>query len=100
MVVNVQNLKPVKVNSWMVISLLALVLLLTGAAIVASRNAMQDAHRELRKSEMNYLHLLNEESALQVEWVYRTNLNIVERRAREELNMRPPRPDQWRVIKP
>ncbi|MEG3639988.1 cell division protein FtsL [Magnetococcus sp. PR-3] len=89
-----------KITGWILNTVLAMVLIISGVAIVSSRNGMQSVHRELRTAEKNYLHLLDEENALQMEWVYRNNLNDVERDAREKLNMRPPRPDQWRVIKP
>ncbi|OSM07067.1 cell division protein FtsL [Magnetofaba australis] len=86
-------------KSWLVYTALAIVLLATGVAIVTSRNGMQASHRHLREAEQTYLRLVDEEHALQVEWVYRTDLNSVERRARK-LGMGPPLPEQWRVMEP
>ncbi|MBF0136416.1 MAG: cell division protein FtsL [Magnetococcus sp. DMHC-1] len=82
---------------WLLSVFLAVLLAVSAAATVASRNLMLAAHRTLDAAQKERLRLLDEEQALQVEWVYRTGLNTVERRARQELGMEPPRPDQWRV---
>ncbi|MBF0426129.1 MAG: cell division protein FtsL [Magnetococcales bacterium] len=84
-------------SHWLLSALLVALLVVTAAATVASRNWMLAAHRALDAAQRERLRLLDEEQALQVEWVYRTGLNTVERRARKELGMEPPRPDQWRV---
>ncbi|MBF0626063.1 MAG: cell division protein FtsL [Magnetococcales bacterium] len=77
--------------------ILAGLLVATAALIVSSRVWMQEAHRELERAQKERLRLLDQEQALQVEWAYRTGLNTVERRARQELGMDSPRPDQWRI---
>ncbi|MBF0175288.1 MAG: cell division protein FtsL [Magnetococcales bacterium] len=82
---------------WLLSLVLIALLVVTAAATVASRSWMLTAHRALEAAQKERLQLLDEEQALQVEWVYRTGLNTIERRARKELGMEPPRSDQWRV---
>ncbi len=84
----------------LVVTLLLVLLAGTAVAIVTSRHKMLDAHRLLLKSDATYQKLLDEERTLKVELVSRTDLNSVEQRARQELGMVPPRPDQWRIIMP
>lgn len=74
---------------------LILLLVLTAAIIVTSRTWMLESHRELRNEEDLYLQHLDREQALKLELVTRTDLNAIERRAREELGMQPLRHDQW-----
>ncbi|MBF0140333.1 MAG: cell division protein FtsL [Magnetococcales bacterium] len=74
---------------------LILLLVLTAAIIVTSRTWMLASHRELRNEEELYLQHLDREQALKLELVTRTDLNAIERRAREELGMQPLRHDQW-----
>ncbi|MBF0422582.1 MAG: cell division protein FtsL [Magnetococcales bacterium] len=74
---------------------LILLLVLTAAIIVTSRTWMLESHRELSNEEDVYLQNLDRERALKLELVTRTDLNTIERRAREELGMQPMRQDQW-----
>lgn len=84
---------------WPLLVLMAVLLVLTAALTVASRMWMLETHRELRHAEKEHAHLLDQEHALQVEWVSRTEMNTIERRARK-LGMKPLRPDQWHLLKP
>ncbi len=61
---------------------------------------MLGIHRDLRQERNKYNQLLDEEHALQVELVSRTDMNTIERRARQELGMQPLRYDQWRMFQP
>ncbi|MEO5334519.1 MAG: cell division protein FtsL [Magnetococcus sp. YQC-5] len=81
---------------WLLHTLLTILLVITAAVTVASRMWMLEAHRELERNIKKRVQLQNQEQALQVEWVARTDLNTIERRAKKELGMRPMRPDQWR----
>ncbi|MBF0147887.1 MAG: cell division protein FtsL [Magnetococcales bacterium] len=74
---------------------LVLLLVLTAAITVTSRTWMLESHRELRNEEKLLLQHLDKERELKLELVTRTDLNTVERRAREELGMKPLRHDQW-----
>ncbi|MEO5368429.1 MAG: cell division protein FtsL [Magnetococcus sp. WYHC-3] len=85
-------------TGWMVSMLLVVVLAVSASSTVASRLWMQESHRKLSETEKEYRLLLVEEEALQVEWVFRTDLNSLENRARQELGMVTPTPDQWQVI--
>ncbi|GAB0058281.1 hypothetical protein SIID45300_02628 [Candidatus Magnetaquicoccaceae bacterium FCR-1] len=83
-------------SPWLLHTLLAILLVITAAITIASRMWMQEAHRELEGHLKKRVHLLDQEQALRVEWVARTDLNTIERRAKKDLGMRPMRPDQWR----
>lgn len=83
-------------SPWLLHTLLAILLVITAAITIASRMWMQEAHRELESHLKKRVHLLDQEQALRVEWVARTDLNTIERRAKKDLGMRPMRPDQWR----
>ncbi|MBF0369900.1 MAG: cell division protein FtsL [Magnetococcales bacterium] len=85
---------------WLLPALLALLLVITSAVTVTSRMWMLEVHRDLRREEKKFAHLQDKEQELRVELVSRTDMNTIERRARKELGMRPPRPDQWLVVKP
>ncbi|HIJ84765.1 MAG: hypothetical protein HW380_3620 [Magnetococcales bacterium] len=77
---------------------LVLLLVLTAAITVTSRTWMLESHRNLRNEEKKLLQLLDKEQALKLELVTRTDLNTIERRAREELGMQPMRHDQWLLV--
>lgn len=83
-------------SPWLLHILLTILLVITAAVTIASRMWMLEAHRELERNIKKRVQLQNQEQALQVEWVARTDLNSIERRAKKELGMRPMRPDQWR----
>ncbi|MBF0340659.1 MAG: cell division protein FtsL [Magnetococcales bacterium] len=83
-------------SPWLLHTLLTILLVITAAITVASRMWMLDAHRELETQSRKRLQFLDQEQALRVEWVARTDLNTIERRAKKDLGMRPMRPDQWR----
>ncbi len=83
-------------TNWLLQTLLAVLLIITASITVASRMWMLEAHRELENNINMQIQLLDQEQALRVEWVARTDLNTIERRAKTELGMRPMRPDQWR----
>lgn len=85
---------------WSILAMMSALLVLTAAITVASRMWMLETHRELRQEEDRQVQLLDQEHALQVEWVSRTDMNTVERRARKELGMVPLRADQWRKLEP
>lgn len=82
-------------SSWLLHSLLTILLVVTAAVTVASRMWMLEAHRELENDIKKRSKMLEQEQALRVEWVTRTDLNTIERRAKKDLGMRPMRPDQW-----
>ncbi|MBF0164576.1 MAG: cell division protein FtsL [Magnetococcales bacterium] len=83
-------------SPWILHTLLTILLVITAAITIASRMWMQEAHRELENHLKKRVQLLDQEQALRVEWVARTDLNTIERRAKKDLGMRPMRPDQWR----
>ncbi len=85
-------------SHWFLVAVLAALLVLTAAITVASRMWMLETHREWRQALKKQSQLLDQEHALQVEWVSRTDMNTIERRARMELGMMPLRADQWRMI--
>ncbi|NGZ06578.1 MAG: hypothetical protein G8237_09495 [Magnetococcales bacterium] len=82
-------------SPWLLHTVLTILLVITAAITIASRMWMLDAHRELEKQAKKRIQLLDQEQALRVEWVVRTDLNTIERRAKKDLGMRPMRPDQW-----
>lgn len=82
-------------SPWLLHTLLTILLVITAAITIASRMWMLDAHRELEKQIKKRVQLLDQEQALRVEWVVRSDLNTIERRAKKDLGMRPMRPDQW-----
>ncbi|MBF0191653.1 MAG: cell division protein FtsL [Magnetococcales bacterium] len=82
-------------SPWLLHTLLTILLVITAAVTVASRMWMLEAHRELERQAKKRIVLLDQEQALRVEWVARTDLNTIERRAKKDLGMRPMRPDQW-----
>ena len=86
--------------NWYLLAILTILLVLTAAMTVSSRMWMLSSHRELSMEKQKYAMLLDEEHALQVELVSRTDMNTIERRARQELGMQPLRYNQWRVLKP
>lgn len=85
---------------WPLLTMMAVLLVLTSAITVSSRMWMLASHRELQEHKRKQSELVDQEQALQVELVSRTDMNIIERRARKELGMQPLQPDQWRVLKP
>ncbi|WP_130469841.1 cell division protein FtsL [Candidatus Magnetaquicoccus inordinatus] len=85
---------------WPMIALLTILLVLTAAITVSSRVWMLESHRELAQAEKEYNELLDKEHALKIELIARTDINTIERRARQELSMQPMWPTQWRVVKP
>ncbi|MBF0188236.1 MAG: cell division protein FtsL [Magnetococcales bacterium] len=88
------------IRKWIIPAILAVILAATAVVTVTSRNALLSAHRDLQTLEKRYRTLKEKEQTLRVEWVSRTDLNTIERRARSELGMLPPRTDQWRVVTP
>ena len=82
-------------HEWLLSIVLTVLLVITSAAMVASRVWILDTHREMEKMEQEKQKLLDEEHILQVEWVSRTDLNTIERRSRQELGMQPPEKHQW-----
>ncbi|MBF0612328.1 MAG: cell division protein FtsL [Magnetococcales bacterium] len=84
----------------LLIAILVALLAATSAGIVSSRTWMQKSHREFKKAEVTLQQLAEKEEALKIEWINRSDLNQVELRARQELGMRPPRADQWRLESP
>lgn len=86
-------------NGYILIFLMVL-LVLMAAITISSRMWMLTTHRQLVREKQKYRTLLDEEHALQVELVSRTDVNTIERRARQELGMQPLRYDQWRVLRP
>ena len=85
---------------WPLITFLTILLVLTAAITVSSRVWMLESHRELSQAEKEYNELLDKEHALQIELLSRTDINTIERRARQELGMQPLWPTQWRMLKP
>lgn len=85
-------------RGWIEMVVLVVLLAVTSASIVASSFWLLESHRDLKEMEQKRMELMEEERALAVEWVFRTDLNNVERRARQELGMKPPRADQWWVL--
>lgn len=85
---------------WPLLVLLTVLLVVTSAITVSSRMWMLGIHRDLSQERNKYNQLLDEEHALQVELVSRTDMNTIERRARQELGMQPLRYDQWRMFQP
>ncbi len=85
---------------WPLIAFLTILLVLTAAITVSSRVWMLESHRELSRAEKEYSELLDKENALKIELIARTDMNTIERRARQELGMQPLWPTQWRVMKP
>ncbi|MBF0401265.1 MAG: cell division protein FtsL [Magnetococcales bacterium] len=79
---------------------LSVLLVLTAAITISSRVWMLESHRELTQEQKRYNELLDKENALQIELISRTDMNTIERRARQELGMQPLWPTQWRVLKP
>ncbi|MBF0181774.1 MAG: cell division protein FtsL [Magnetococcales bacterium] len=82
-------------SPWLLHTLLTILLVMTAAVTITSRMWMLDAHRELERLVKKRTELLDQEEALRLEWVARTDLNTIERRAKKDLGMRPMRPDQW-----
>lgn len=87
-------------SSWLLTGLLLILLAVTAVSIVASRLWITDSHRQLKDAEKQQFQLLEQEQALQLEWVARIDLNTVEQRAKNELGMIAPRSDQWQVMAP
>ena len=85
---------------WHLIALLTILLVLTAALTVTSRMWMLSIHRDLSHERKKHSKLLDEEDALQVELISRTDMNTIERRARQELGMQPIQHDQWRILPP
>lgn len=85
---------------WHLMALLILLLVLSAALTVSSRMWMLNSHRDLSREKQKYGDLLDEEHALQVELVSRTDMNTIERRARQELGMVSLRHNQWQILKP
>lgn len=85
---------------WLIPILLTACLVVTALATVDSRSRLLESHRGLKAEERQLARLLEKERALKVELASRSDLNTLERRAVEELGMRPPRPDQWVEVKP
>lgn len=85
---------------WPLLAFLIILLVLTSAITISSRVWMLESHRELSQVEKQYNALLDKENALQIELISRTDMNTIERRARQELGMQPLWPTQWRVLKP
>lgn len=85
---------------WLLITVLLVFLTATTIGTVASTQWVQESHRHLKEAESRLYHLLEQEQALKVEWVARTDLNTVEQRARTELGMVAPRSEQWQVVAP
>ena len=85
---------------WPLLAFLVILLVLTAAITISSRVWMLESHRELSLTEKQYNELLDKEHALQIELISRTDMNTIERRARQELGMQPLWPTQWRVLKP
>ena len=85
---------------WHLLAFLVILLVLTAAITISSRVWMLESHRELSLTEKKYNELLDKEHALQIELIARTDVNTIERRARQELGMQPLWPTQWRVLKP
>ncbi|MEO5346027.1 MAG: cell division protein FtsL [Magnetococcus sp. YQC-9] len=83
-------------SPWLLHTLLTILLVITAAITIASRMWMLEAHRELEGLHKKRVQLQDQEQALRIEWVARTDLNTIERRAKKDLGMRPMRPDQWR----
>ncbi|MBF0158363.1 MAG: cell division protein FtsL [Magnetococcales bacterium] len=81
-------------HEWLLSIALAVMLVMSASALVASRVWILETHRDMEKTEQERQRLLDEEHALQVEWVSRTDLNTMERRARD-LGMQPPEKNQW-----
>jgi cell division protein FtsL len=79
-------------------AMLLIVLGVTAMATIGSRLLLLESHRTLEQLEQERRRLLDHEQALQLEWVSRTDLNVVERRARQELGMRTPLPEQWHLV--
>ena len=86
--------------SWQLLVILTVLLVLTSAIMVSSRMWMLSSHRNLSRAQQQYSTRLDEEHALQVELVSRTDMNTIERRARQELGMVPLRHNQWRILHP
>ncbi len=87
-------MRPIR-HEWLLSVILAVILVMTSGALVASRVWILEAHRDLERMEQSRQRMLDEEHALQVEWVSRTDLNTIERRARQDLGMHPPEKHQW-----
>lgn len=87
-------------GGWVIMALLVFLLAASGAAMVGSRVWLLEAHREMKEREAELRRLGLREQLLRVEWVARTDLNVVERWAKEEKGMRLPRAEQWRLVKP
>ncbi|MBF0286112.1 MAG: cell division protein FtsL [Magnetococcales bacterium] len=85
---------------WLLPTVLAIVLAASAAATITSRLWMQESHRELKKAEKKLQELNDKELELRLEWVARTDLNTMERRAKTELGMDRPRYDQWSIVPP
>lgn len=85
---------------WRLLALLTTLLVVTAALTVSSRSWMLSSHRDLTEIKKRYNERLEEEHALQVELVTRTDMNTIERRARQELGMQPLKHDQWRMFQP
>ncbi|MBF0622119.1 MAG: cell division protein FtsL [Magnetococcales bacterium] len=85
---------------WILPTLLSFLLVISAVAVINSRLWLQETHRELQAAHKELNHLRDEEQALRIEWVSRTDLNAIERRARDTLGMTAPKPDQWQVVTP
>ncbi|MGN7614415.1 cell division protein FtsL [Magnetococcales bacterium HHB-1] len=87
-------------SSWSLAAILIILLTITSIAIVASRLFTLEAHRAYKREERRMDKLQEEEHTLRIEWISRTDLNTIENRARTELGMYPPKPEQWRIVSP
>lgn len=85
-------------NDWLIPTFMVIILVITAAITITSRMWLLEIHRDLQKAEKKQIRLLDQEQALQIELVSRTDLNYTERLVREKLGMRPMRPDQWQVL--
>lgn len=86
--------------SWPLLAILTVLLVLASAITVSSRVWMLSTHRDLAQERRKYSDRLDQEHALQVELASRSDMNTIERRARQALGMRSLHPDQWRVLPP
>ncbi|MBF0454054.1 MAG: cell division protein FtsL [Magnetococcales bacterium] len=85
-------------NDLLITTFLVIILVITAAITITSRMWLLEIHRDLQQTEKKQDRLLDQEQALQIELVSRTDLNYTERLAREKLGMRAMRPDQWQVV--
>lgn len=85
---------------WMAHAFLLALLVLSALLTVASRMWIIEGHRDLVKAQVQLKELTEHERALHVELIARGDLNMVERRAAEELGMVWPQSDQWVLVEP